>query len=98
MNYYNHQFLLKKYAANVHQKLVSDQDLIRGRRAPDLGTLRPGTWDLSQSSKVGPKTALKFNIRTLGPPTKFKSRTPELPSKVLKGTLGLNHSLMIFFF
>ena len=95
MHYYNHKFLLKKYAANVHQKLVSDQDLISGRRAPDLGTLRPGT---SQSSKVGPRTALKFNIGTLGPPAKFKSRTPELPSKVSKGTLGLNHSLMIFFF
>ena len=62
MHYYNHKFLLKKYAANVHQKLVSDQDLISGRRAPDLGTLRPGTSLKVQKWDQGPPLNL-----TLGP-------------------------------
>ena len=52
-----------------------------------LGPGNPGTRDPSQSLKLEPRTSLKFESGTPGPPPKFKSGTLGSPSNFKNGTL-----------
>ena len=52
----------------------------------DLKTLGPGTRDLPQNLKMGPRTTLKFKHGTLRPPSKFKSGTQRPPTKFKSGS------------
>ena len=62
----------------------------------DPRTWNLGSWDPSQSLKVGPRTPQSFRSRTQGLSSKFKSGTPELPPQFKGGTSGLHHSFMNF--